>query len=83
MFDNVKVPATNLLGTENRGFQCFMFNFNHERWYANCGTVAAMRAAVEETFKWAVSRKVFGKALISQMSIRQKLGGRCLFSVWV
>eukprot|EP00663_Eupelagonemidae_sp_cell21sb_P000225 gene225-2914_t len=33
-----------------------------------------MRNIVDETFRWAVQRKVFGKALIEQMSIRQKLG---------
>jgi len=33
-----------------------------------------MRNVVEECFKWAVQRKVFGKALIEEMSVRQKIG---------
>merc|ERR1711907_279972 len=32
MYENVKVPATNLLGQENQGFKIIMSNFNHERW---------------------------------------------------
>lgn len=31
-FDNVKVPAKNLLGQEGKGFTVIMSNFNHERW---------------------------------------------------
>jgi hypothetical protein len=31
-FDNVKVPAKNLLGEEDKGFVVIMSNFNHERW---------------------------------------------------
>jgi alkylation response protein AidB-like acyl-CoA dehydrogenase len=31
-FDNVKVPAENLLGKENKGIYVVLANFNHERW---------------------------------------------------
>ena len=31
-FDNVRVPAKNLLGEEDKGFVVIMSNFNHERW---------------------------------------------------
>jgi alkylation response protein AidB-like acyl-CoA dehydrogenase len=31
-FEDVKVPVENLIGEENKGFKCIMFNFNHERW---------------------------------------------------
>ncbi|KAG1220895.1 hypothetical protein G6F68_021074 [Rhizopus microsporus] len=30
-FENVKVPAENILGKEGKGFQVIMYNFNHER----------------------------------------------------
>jgi len=29
-FDNVRVPAANLIGVENQGFKYVMYNFNHE-----------------------------------------------------
>ncbi|KAI7902544.1 acyl-CoA dehydrogenase/oxidase [Cokeromyces recurvatus] len=72
-FDNVKVPAENILGKEGKGFQVIMYNFNHERWYICCAVIGASRAVVEDCFKWANQRKVFGKRLIDQPVIRNKL----------
>ncbi|KAH9814192.1 acyl-CoA dehydrogenase/oxidase [Melampsora americana] len=71
-FDNVKVPATNLLGVENKGLQVILSNFNHERWIMCCGVIRASRFVTEECLKWAHQRKVFGKSLINQPVIRQK-----------
>jgi alkylation response protein AidB-like acyl-CoA dehydrogenase len=73
IMENVKVPVENLLGKENEGFKCIMYNFNHERWLIVCQSVRASRLCVEESFKWAVQRKVFGRPLIAQPVIRQKL----------
>lgn len=72
-FDNVEVPVENLLGEENKGFQCIMANFNHERWTICVSTIRLARYAVEECFKWSTQRMVFGKPLIAQPVIRQKL----------
>lgn len=72
-FDNVKVPIENLLGEENKGFEIIMSNFNHERWFICCGVMGAMRMIVEECMKWSNQRQVFGKSLISQPVIRNKL----------
>ncbi|MBW0482378.1 hypothetical protein O181_022093 [Austropuccinia psidii MF-1] len=72
-FDNVKVPSTHLLGKENKGLQVILSNFNHERWIMSCGVIRSSRLIAEECFKWAHQRKVFGKPLIAQAVIRQKL----------
>ncbi|KAH9892245.1 acyl-CoA dehydrogenase/oxidase [Xylariomycetidae sp. FL2044] len=72
-FDNVKVPVENLLGEENKGIQVILSNFNHERWVMCCGSIRASRVIVEECLKWAHQRLVFGKRLIDQPVIRQKL----------
>ncbi|KAJ9156540.1 Acyl-CoA dehydrogenase [Pleurostoma richardsiae] len=72
-FDNVKVPASNLLGKENKGIYVILSNFNHERWTMSCGTIRYGRMIVEESLKWAHQRLVFGKRLIDQPVIRQKL----------
>jgi len=72
-FENVKVPVENVLGKENKGFAVIMSNFNHERWAMCVGTTRAARTVVEECFKWANQRVVFGKKLIEQPVIRQKL----------
>lgn len=73
IFENVQVPVANLLGKEGQGFQVIMYNFNHERWYINCAVIRAARQVVEDCFKWANQRKVFGKKLIEQAVIRNKL----------
>ncbi|KAH6599394.1 hypothetical protein BASA50_003090 [Batrachochytrium salamandrivorans] len=73
IMENVKVPVENLLGKEGGGFQVIMYNFNHERWMIVCSLQRATRFAIEECFKWAHQRKVFGKRLIDQPVIRNKL----------
>eukprot|EP01059_Diplonema_ambulator_P002923 TRINITY_DN12553_c0_g1_i1.p1 TRINITY_DN12553_c0_g1~~TRINITY_DN12553_c0_g1_i1.p1 ORF type:complete len:522 (+),score=201.30 TRINITY_DN12553_c0_g1_i1:43-1566(+) len=73
MFTDVKVPVENLIGKENKGFMCIMANFNHERWGMIVAIAERCRVVIEECFKWAVQRKVFGKPLISQPVVRQKL----------
>ncbi|KAI1308299.1 acyl-CoA dehydrogenase-like protein [Xylaria venustula] len=72
-FDNVKVPVENLLGEENKGIYVILSNFNHERWSMSCTSVRLSRTVVEECLKWAHQRIVFGKRLIDQPVIRQKL----------
>ncbi|TPX69860.1 hypothetical protein CcCBS67573_g06737 [Chytriomyces confervae] len=73
-FENVKVPVENVIGKEGRGFEVVMSNFNHERWIMCAAACSAARQVIEECFKWATQRKVFGKALIEQPVIRYKLG---------
>ncbi|KAI1270622.1 acyl-CoA dehydrogenase/oxidase [Xylariaceae sp. FL1019] len=72
-FDNVKVPAENLLGEENKGIYVILSNFNHERWTMCCAGIRMCRLVVEECLKWSHQRLVFGKRLIDQPVIRQKL----------
>ena len=72
-FRNVKVPVENVLGKVNQGFRCIMHNFNHERWMICAQVVASMRGVQSETFMWANQRRAFGKTLLQQPVVRQKL----------
>jgi len=72
-FNNVKVPRNHLLGQEDKGFIVIMSNFNHERWMMACAVTRWMRTVLEECLKWSHQRVVFGKPLVSQPVIRQKL----------
>merc|ERR1719408_984649 len=72
-YENAVVPKKYLIGAENKGFQIIMSNFNHERWMIVICCIARARLATEETFKWAMQRKVFGKPLVEQPVIREKL----------
>ncbi|KAJ6010920.1 hypothetical protein N7451_002332 [Penicillium sp. IBT 35674x] len=72
-FENVKVPVSNILGQEHKGFAVIMSNFNHERFYMAAGVTRCMTSVVEECLKWCNQRIVFGKKLVEQPVMRQKL----------
>lgn len=72
-FDNVRVPATHLLGEENQGFKVIMSNFNQERLVMSAHMEAASRVCLEEAAMWADDRKTFGKRLADHQVIRHKL----------
>jgi alkylation response protein AidB-like acyl-CoA dehydrogenase len=72
-FEDVKVPVENLIGKEGRGFKYIMSNFNHERWGIIVQAIRCARVCYEEAFTYAHKRKAFGKRLIDQPVIRNKL----------
>jgi acyl-CoA dehydrogenase len=72
-FDDVHVPAENLLGEENAGFYLIMANFQWERLLMALGAVGGMQAAFERTLKFASERRTFGKPISSHQVIRHKL----------
>jgi acyl-CoA dehydrogenase len=72
-FDNVRVPAANLIGEENQGFRAIMLNFNSERLSMAAGAVGYAQACLEDALAWARERKTFGRALVEHQAIRHKL----------
>lgn len=72
-FENVRVPAANLIGEENQGFRAIMQNFNSERLSMAAGAVGFAQACMEDALAWARERKTFGQALIGHQAIRHKL----------
>ena len=75
-FDNVKVPAENLLGGaafEGRGFICLMEQLPWERLQIAIGAVAAAQAAIDWTVQYVKDRKVFGQAVGNYQNTRYTL----------
>jgi acyl-CoA dehydrogenase len=72
-FDDVFVPAENLLGQENQGFYLIMANFQWERLLMALGSVGGMQVAFDKTLKYARERKAFGRAIATHQAIRHKL----------
>ncbi len=75
-FDDVRVPAENLLGgaaLENRGFICLMEQLPWERLQIAIGAVAAAQAAIGWTLDYVKERKVFGQAVATFQNTRYKL----------
>ena len=72
-FDDVEVPAENLIGPENAGFGAIMRNFNGERLGMAQQATAYSRLCYEDALDWARERETFGRPLITRQSIRHKL----------
>jgi len=72
-FDDVLVPAANMIGKEGEGFKYILLNFNHERWVIAVGACRMSRLCYSESLKYALRRKTFGKTLAEHPVIRSKL----------
>ncbi len=75
-FDNVKVPAENLLGGaayEGKGFICLMEQLPWERLQIAIGAVAAAQAAIHWTVTYVKERKVFGQPVAAYQNTRYTL----------
>ena len=60
-FDEVRVPAANLVGRENEGFGHLMENLPQERLSIAVGAVAACEKVLELTLEYVKIRKAFGR----------------------
>ena len=72
-FNNVRVPADNLLGGEaqlNRGFICLMEQLPWERIQIAIGAVSAAQAAIDWTVAYVKERKVFGQPVAAYQNTR-------------
>jgi acyl-CoA dehydrogenase len=72
-FDNVSVPAANLLGGPdflNKGFICLMEQLPWERLQIAIGAIAAAQAAIDWTVDYVKERKVFGQPVASFQNTR-------------
>ncbi len=72
-FDDVRVPATNLLGEENKGFSYLMQELAQERFIIALGAASKMEAMLAETVRYTKERIVFGKPLFDFQNTRFKL----------
>ena len=72
-FDNVRVPAANLIGEEGDGFRIIMGNFNGERLAMSAMALGFAQACFDEALAWARQRQTFGAPLIERQVIRHKL----------
>ena len=72
-FEDLRVPASNLLGEENKGFGYLMQDLAQERFIIAVGAAAKLEAMYEETVRYTRERVVFGKPLIEFQNTRFKL----------
>lgn len=63
VFDNVKVPATHLLGEEGKGFLIAMKVFDRSRPPTSAGAVGVAQRALDESIRYAKERVVKGQPI--------------------
>ena len=73
VFDNVRIPAGNLLGQEHKGFYSVMKNFQTERIALGAMAVGHCQQALRLTLDYVRQRQAFGGTLWDQQTIRQRL----------
>jgi alkylation response protein AidB-like acyl-CoA dehydrogenase len=62
-FDNVRVPAANLLGEEGKGFTYLMQNLARERLTIGTGALAGAEAVFDLTLEYCKTREAFGRPI--------------------
>jgi citronellyl-CoA dehydrogenase len=78
LFEDVRVPVANVIGTEGRGFQQQMSQFVIERMLAAYGSPGSCRRALEKTRDYLKQRQAFGKPLMQNQYIAFRLAERDL-----
>jgi acyl-CoA dehydrogenase len=73
VFDNVRIPAANLLGEEGKGFYSVMKNFQTERIALAAMAVGHCQQALKLTLDHVRQRQAFGGPLWDRQVIRQRL----------
>ncbi|MFC3229912.1 acyl-CoA dehydrogenase family protein [Marinibaculum pumilum] len=72
-FDDVRLPASALLGPENGGFIAIMNNFNYERLTMIAQGLGMAKLCFDEAVAYARERRTFGKRLIDHQVIAHKV----------
>ena len=73
IFDNVRIPAANLLGEEGKGFYSVMKNFQTERIALGAMAVGHCTRALELTLDHVRQRQAFGTTLWDKQTIRHRI----------
>ncbi len=72
-FDNVKIPAENLMGEEGKGFPYIMQHFALERLVMGINAHARAEYAVDYAIQYMAERQAFGKTLDKFQALRHKV----------
>ena len=93
IFDNVEVPAANVVGKEGDGWKLAMAAFDYTRPSVASAAVGLARAAMEHAVQYSTERRTFGKPIaahqaiafmIAEMAMNIEAGRNlCLKAAWL
>lgn len=72
-FDNVKIPADQLMGEENKGFSYIMQHFALERLIMGINAHARSEYALDYTMQYMSERHAFGKTIDRYQALRHRI----------
>src|SRR2546426_3454902 len=62
-FENVEMPAENLIGEEGQGFEIAMYGLDQGRFTVAAGACGVIRACLERSVEYARERETFGQQI--------------------
>lgn len=68
-FDNVKLPADHLMGTQGSGFVQVMRGFDYSRALIGLQCIAAAQASLDETWQYTTEREAFGAPIAQYQGV--------------
>jgi glutaryl-CoA dehydrogenase (non-decarboxylating) len=72
-FDDVRVPAANLLGREGEGFRIAMFAIDQGRYTVAAGATGLIRACLDASVTYARTRQTFGRPIAEHQLIKEMI----------
>lgn len=72
-FEDVRVPAANVLGEEGRGLHALMSHLPRERLGVSLQAITAMRAVYDDTLEYCRTREAYGAPLTALQHVRFEL----------
>lgn len=72
-FENMRVPAANMLGKEGDGFKVAMSAIDHGRYTVAAGAVGLIQACLDASVKYANERSVGGEVIGKKQLVQQMI----------
>jgi acyl-CoA dehydrogenase len=73
VFEDVEVPAANLLAGPQHGFKLAMATFDRSRPWIAAAAAGVIRRALDESLRYAMERKTFGTAIVNHQMVQAML----------
>jgi alkylation response protein AidB-like acyl-CoA dehydrogenase len=77
-FQDVRVPAANMIGEEGEGFKVTMSAFDNGRYTVAAGASGIIRASMEASVRYANEREAFGVPISQHQMIQSKIARMAL-----